>query len=74
MADTHIRIMTVVMTSLDRIWHSNTISLGTKCTLYRSLIFPTLLYKCEIRTLLADTERKIQAFENKCVRRLLQIV
>ena len=32
-----------------------------------------LLYGCETWTLRADTERRIQAFENKCFRKLLGI-
>ena len=32
-----------------------------------------LLYGCESWTLLADTEKRLQAFENKCMRKLLQI-
>ncbi|GFR72522.1 tenascin [Elysia marginata] len=32
-----------------------------------------LTYGCETWTLLADTERRIQAFENKCLRKLLRI-
>ena len=32
-----------------------------------------LLYGCESWTLLAETERKIQAFEHKCFRKLLGI-
>ena len=32
-----------------------------------------LLYGCEAWTLLAGTEKRIQAFENKCLRKLLRI-
>ena len=32
-----------------------------------------LLYGCESWTLLADTEKRIQAFETKCLRKLLRI-
>lgn len=38
-----------------------------------SLVVSILLYGCEPWTLLAETERKIQAFENKCMRKLLAI-
>ena len=61
------------MTRLARIWRSNTISFPVKVRLYKSLVLSTLLYGCESWTLTADTERRIQSFENKCYRRMLHI-
>ena len=49
------------------------ISFHTKFRLYKSLVVSILLYGCESWTLLADTEKRLQAFENKCMRRMLQI-
>ena len=46
-------------------------SFTTKHKLYKSLIVSILLYGCEAWTLLADSEKRIQAFEFKCLRRLL---
>ena len=63
---------TAVMARLTRVWKSN-ISFWTKFKLYKSLVISTLLYGCETWTLLAETERRIQAFENKCLRKLLCI-
>ena len=63
---------TAVMARLTRVWKSN-ISFQTKFKLYKSLVISILLYRCEIWTLLAETERRIQAFENKCLRKLLCI-
>ena len=40
---------------------------------YKSLVLSMLLYGCESWTLTADLERRIQAFENKCYRRILCI-
>ena len=73
-AEIRIRIATATaaMTKLCRVWKSN-ISLPTKFRLYRSLVLSTLLYGCESWTLTADSERRIQAFENKCQRRLLRV-
>ena len=45
----------------------------TKIKLYKSLVLSTLLYKCESWTLTAVLERRTQAFENKCSRRILDI-
>ena len=39
-----------------------------------SLALSVLLYGCESWTLTADLERRIQAFENKCYRRMLGII
>ena len=62
---TRIGIATSAMTRLARVWRSNTISFPVKVRLYKSLVLSTLLYGCESWTLTADTERRIQSFENK---------
>lgn len=56
------------MTRLASIWKSNAISFQAKVRL-----LSTLLYGCESWTLTADTECRIQSFENKCYRRMLNI-
>ena len=60
------------MAKLSSIWKSS-ISFFTKFHLYKSLVVSVLLYGCETWTLLADTERRIEAFELKCWRRLLRL-
>ena len=60
------------MARLTRVWKSN-ISFHTKHRLYKTLVISILLYGCESWTLYAETERKIQAFETKCLRKLLRI-
>jgi exonuclease III len=74
-AEVRIRIATATsaMARLSRLWTSSAISFSTKYRLYKSLVVSILLYGCETWTLLADTERRIQAFEHKCLRRLLHI-
>ena len=49
---------------------NNAISFPTKIKLHKSLALSILLYGCESWTLMAELE-KIQAFENKCYRRML---
>ena len=73
-AEVRIRIAraTASMASLQKIWRSNT-SFKTKYKLNHSLVLSTLLYGCETWTLMADTEKRIQAFEMKCMRKLLRI-
>ena len=58
------------MTRLSRIWWCNTISFASKV---KSLVTSILLYGSETGTLLADSEKRIQAFETKCLRKLLHI-
>ena len=48
-------------------------SFANKFNLYKSLVTTNLVYGCETWTLLADSEKRIQAFETKCTRRLLRI-
>ena len=66
-------LATSAMTRLNNNWKSNSISLPTKLKLYKSLVLSILLYGCESWTLTADTEKRIEAFENKSYRRLLRI-
>ena len=64
---------TAAMAKLEKIWRNKSISLPTKIKLYRSLVLSILLYGCESLTLSADLEKKLQAFEMKCYRKLLRI-
>ena len=65
-AEIRIRIVTATaaMARLSRVWKSN-ISFHTRFKLYKSLVVSILLYGCETWTLMAETERRIQAFETK---------
>ena len=49
--------------------HKQVQALQVSCHLHPG----TLLYGCETWTLLADSEKRIQAFETKCPRKLLRI-
>ena len=73
-AEVQIRIAsaTAALTKLNKVWKSN-ISFPTRYRVYRSLVISILLYGCESWTLLAETEKRIQAFETKCLRKLLHI-
>lgn len=63
---------TAALARLDRMWKSN-ISFPSKFKLYKALVVSILLYGCETWTILREDERRIQAFETKCLRRLLGI-
>ncbi|PIK48870.1 putative melanophilin [Apostichopus japonicus] len=62
---------TAAMTRLNVIWKSN-LNLSTKFRLYKSLVVSILLYGCETWTLLAESERRIQTFETRCLSKLLR--
>ena len=46
---------------------------ASKFKLYKFLVNSILFYGCETWTLLANSEKRIQAFETKCLRKLLRI-
>ena len=73
-AEIRIRIATATaaMARLSRIWKSN-INFHIKFKLYKALVVSIFLYGCEAWTLQKETERRIQAFETKCLRKLLGI-
>ena len=56
------------------IWRDKNISLVSKVKLMRKLILSTFSFACESRTLTAEIERRIQALEMRCYRRLLNII
>ena len=61
------------LTKLRTIWSDKHITLKSKVRLMRSLVFSIFLYACESWTLTKDLERRIQATEMRCYRRLLGI-
>ena len=64
---------TAALSRLKIIWRDKNISLASKVKLIRTLILSTFLYACESWTLTAEIERKFQALEMRCYRRLLNI-
>ena len=62
-----------VMTNLDSIFKSRDITLPTKFRLVKALIFPVVMYECEISTVKKAERRRIDAFELWCWRRLLRV-
>ena len=64
---------TAGLSRLKIIWRDKNISLASKVNLMRTLILSTFLYAYESWTLTAEIERRIQAFEMRCYRSLLNI-
>ena len=64
---------TAALTKLKPIWRDNNISLGSEVKLMHSLVISIFLYACESWNLTAELEKRTQAFEMRCYRRLLNI-
>ena len=64
---------TASLSKLKILWRDKNISFACKVKLMRTLILSTFLYACESWTLTAEIERRIQALEMRCFRRLLNI-
>ena len=62
-----------VMIKLTRIWKNKAVSTNTKLRSMKSLVWPVATYGCEAWTLKKEEERRVQAFENKCTRKLLRM-
>ena len=60
------------MTNLDTILKSRDITLSTKVHLVKAIVFPVVMYGCESWTI-KKVERRIDAFELWCWRRLLRV-
>ena len=62
-----------VMTNLDSILKSRDITLPTKVCLVKAMVFPVVMYGCESWTIKNAEQRRIDAFELYCWRRLLRV-
>ena len=61
------------MTNLDSILKSRDITLPTKITLVKSMVFPVVVYRCENWIIKKAEHQRIDAFELWCWRRLLRV-
>ena len=62
-----------VMTNLDSILKSRDITLPTKVSLVKAMVFPVVMYRCETWTVKKAERQRINAFELWCWRRLLRV-
>ena len=62
---------TAALSRLKIIWNNKNISLASKVKLMRTFILSTFLYAC--KSLAAEIERRIQALEMKCYKRIQNI-
>ena len=68
----HLLLGRKVMTNLDSIFKSRDITLSTMVHLVKAMVFPVVMYGCESWTT-KKAERRIDAFELWCWRRLLSV-
>ena len=61
------------MTNLDSIWKSRDITLPTKVHPVKAMVFPVVIYRCEIWTIKKAECWRIDAFELWCWRRFLRV-
>ena len=64
---------TVALTRLKPVWNDRSISLSSKIRLVHSLVTSIFLYACESCTLAAELQRRIQAMEMRCYRKILRV-
>ena len=64
---------TAALTRLKPVWNDRSISLSSKIRLMRSLVTFIFQYACESWTLRAEPQRRIQAMEMRCNRKVLRI-
>ena len=62
------------MANLDSIFKSRDITLPTKVHLVKAMVFPVVMYGCEIGTIKNAECQRIDAFELWCWRRLLRVL
>ena len=61
------------MTNLDSIFKSRDITLPTKVHLVKAMVFPVVMFGCEIWTIKKAEHRRIDAFELQCWRKLFRV-
>ena len=69
----HLLLGRKIMTNLDSILKSRGITLPTKVRLVKAVIFPVVMYGCEIWTVKKAECQRIDAFELWCLRGLLRV-
>ena len=61
------------MTNLDNLLKNRDITLTTKFSLVKTMVFPVVMYGCESWTIKKAEHGRIDAFELQCWRRLLRV-
>ena len=69
----HLLLGKKAMTNLNSILKSRDITLPTKVCLVKAMVFPVVMYGCEIRIIKKAEHQRIETFELWCWRRLLRV-
>ena len=69
----HLLLGRKAMTNLDSILKSRDVTLPTKVRLIKTMVFPVVMYGCEIWTVKKAEHQRIDVFELWCWRRLLRV-
>ena len=69
----HLLLGRKAMTNLDSILKSRDITLPTKVSLIKAIVFPVIMYGCESWTIKKAELQRIDAFELWCWRRLSRV-
>ena len=64
---------TAALTRLKPVWNDRSISHSSKIRLMRSLVTSIFLYACESWIVTAELQRRIQAMETRCYRKIIYI-
>ena len=59
--------------NLDSVFKSRDITLPAKVPMFKAMVFPVVMYRCESWTIKKAEHRRIDAFELWCWRRLLRV-
>ena len=69
----HLLLGRKTMTNLDSVLKSRDITLLTKVSIVKTMVFPVVMYRCESWTIKKAECQRIDAFELWCWRRLLRV-
>ena len=69
----HLLLEQKAMTNLDSMLQSRDITLPTKIRLVKAMVFPVVMYGCEVWAIKKGECQRIDAFELWCWRRLLRV-
>ena len=71
--EAHLSIATVALAKLNPTWKSTKIVLKTKVRFMKTIVMSTATYGCELWTLNWQSEKRVNALEVKCLRKILSI-
>ena len=58
---------------LNQVWNSSSVSRRMKIRLYKTLVKPVLMYGCETWKMNEGDAKRIDVFQNRCLRRIMKI-